>query len=332
LAYLELIDVWKSYNGEFVLKGLNLSVNKGELVVILGPSGCGKTTTLKIIAGILPLDRGEIILDDEDITWEPPWKRRIGFVFQNLALFPHMTVKENIAFGLEAKELDKHEIDKRVDELIDLLKLRGLEDRYPREISGGQQQRVAIARALAPYPKILLLDEPFSNLDALLREEMRLELKKIVESAKITTILVTHDQTEAFQIADRIAIMFDGKIVMFDKPENIISRPQSEDVARFLKLNIIKANIVNGKAFLGSQELPCYSSTGKIIVSPNDIVIDDERGQIEAKIISCNYQRFYWRIIVELFDGQQIEIITNKKPNLSKSITKISIKKCASIK
>ncbi len=310
VGFLEVHNIVKRYDSNVILKGVNLKVDKGELVVILGPSGCGKTTTLRIIAGTLLPDSGKILLEGEDITFTPPWERNFGFVYQNLALFPHLTVKKNIAFGLETRDWSLSEIEKRVKELVRLLRLDGLEDRYPNQLSGGQQQRVAIARALAPYPRLLLMDEPFSNLDALLREEFRQEIRDLIKDLDLTTIFVTHDQTEAFQIADKVGVMFDGKIVQFGKPDELLWNPISVDVAKFLKLNVLRRN------------------NHYLVFSPSsvELVNHGKKFDFEAKIIKITIQPFLWRILLETSDGQKFEAVSSEPPKAGGNV-KVRIRK-----
>ena len=231
---LILERVVKSYGRQRAVDDLSLEVKEGELLTLLGPSGCGKTTTLRAVAGFVALDGGRILVGSREITEVPPERRGIGLVFQNYALWPHMTVFQNLAFGLQLKKKSKAEIRRKVEEGLALVKLSGFEDRYPRQLSGGQQQRVALARALVLEPDILLLDEPLSNLDALLREQMRFEIAQIHRQAGITSIYVTHDQTEAMVISDRVAVMDSGRIVQIGEPMEIYSSPASRFVAGFM--------------------------------------------------------------------------------------------------
>jgi putative spermidine/putrescine transport system ATP-binding protein len=235
MMYLKLDDIWVYYSrNEPVLKGLNLEVEKGELIVLLGASGCGKTTTLKVIAGFITPNRGKIFIGGKDFTRIPPNKRNIGIVFQSYALFPHMNVKDNISYGLKIRKLPKNEIDLRVNNLIDMLGLAGLENKYPSQLSGGQQQRVALARALAIQPDILLMDEPLSNIDPKFRSKIRAEIKSIQKKLNITTVYVTHDQDDALEIADRVAVMNKGIIEQIDSPLKLYSRPKTLYVADFM--------------------------------------------------------------------------------------------------
>lgn len=230
-----------------------LEAKPGEFLTLLGPSGCGKTTTLRIIAGFEKPDRGEIYFDDTIMNDVPPYERNIGIVFQDYALFPHMTVYDNISFGLKLRKLPKGEIRRRVLWALELVGLKGFEDRYPEQLSGGQQQRVALARALVIEPQLLLLDEPLSNLDAKIRERLRGEIKRIQKELGITTIYVTHDQEEAMAISDRIAVMSVGKIEQVGDPLDLYYNPKNEFVAQFLGLsNILEVNAEDGKACIGS--------------------------------------------------------------------------------
>ncbi|NWQ43615.1 ABC transporter ATP-binding protein [Bacillus sp. EB106-08-02-XG196] len=235
MSYVELKDIRVSYDNKAnILKDLNLSIEKGELVSLLGPSGCGKTTTLRVIAGLIEPNDGEFLVDTQNLTKVPVHKREFGMVFQSYALFPHLTIKENVAFGLKLRKEKKNVIDKKVKDILAITGLEELGDRYPKQLSGGQRQRVALARALVIEPKLLLLDEPLSNLDAKLRLAMRIEIKRIQRQLGITSVFVTHDQEECFSISDRVAVMNKGIIEQFDTPEEIYKNPRTEFVARFI--------------------------------------------------------------------------------------------------
>jgi ABC-type Fe3+/spermidine/putrescine transport system ATPase subunit len=231
---LILKDIHKFYDNVEVLKGISMDVPKGELVTFVGPSGCGKTTLLRIIGGFTNLDSGEVILEERRIDHLPPNLRDTRICFQNYALFPHMTVAENVGYGLRIKKWKKNNIRERVDELLKLVKLEGVGERMIDKLSGGQQQRVALARALSLEPKVLLLDEPLSNLDANLRLTMRGEIRKLQERLRITTIFVTHDQFEAMSISDRIVVMKEGMIQQIGEPIEIYERPTNEFTAGFV--------------------------------------------------------------------------------------------------
>ncbi|MBO1074595.1 ABC transporter ATP-binding protein [Roseomonas marmotae] len=231
---LVLSHVTRRFSGHTAVDDLSLTVRDGEFVCLLGPSGCGKTTTLRIIAGFERADAGRLTLDGADITHLPPEKREIGLVFQSYALFPHKTIAENIGFGLKMRGRPRAEIDRAVEEALALVRLEGLGGRYPRALSGGQQQRVALARALAIHPRLLLMDEPLSNLDAQLREEMRNEIRRIQQSLGITAVLVTHDQSEALAMADRIAVMAKGRLQQMASPAEIYEAPATAFVGGFI--------------------------------------------------------------------------------------------------
>jgi iron(III) transport system ATP-binding protein len=233
---LRLENLWKRFGSEPVIEDLSLSVTEGEILTMLGPSGCGKTTTLRLIAGLDRPDSGVVRLNGEPVSGEgsfvAPEERGVGVVFQEFALFPHLTAAENVAFGLQ--DLSQAETDRRVSDLLDLVGLEAQADSYPDELSGGQQQRVALARSLAPEPEILLLDEPFSNLDVDLRVAMREEVRDIIKEAGVTAISVTHDQEEAMSISDRVAVVNDGRIEQIGEPEQVFQHPESRFVAGFL--------------------------------------------------------------------------------------------------
>ena len=232
--YLRVRSVQKSYKGALALHDIDLAVEQGEFVSLLGPSGCGKSTLLQILAGLLEPDRGQIQLDGADITNLPPWRRNIGLVFQNYALFPHLSIRQNVRFGLDMLGMGRAEAEKRVDESLEMVGLDPSLSRRPGELSGGQQQRVAIARAIAIRPRLLLMDEPLSNLDAVLRHKVRLELRELHDRTGITTIMVTHDQAEALATSDRIAVMQGGRILQFEAPETLYGAPATAFIAGFV--------------------------------------------------------------------------------------------------
>ena len=234
MAILKVNNLNKSFGKVKAVQGVSFEAAEGKVLSLLGPSGCGKTTTLRCIAGFESLDRGDICLDDKKITFIPPEKRGIGMVFQNYALWPHMTVYGNLAFGLQIRKIPKPEIEKRIKKVLSMVRLEGYEDRYPRQMSGGQQQRIAMSRALVFEPEIMLLDEPLSNLDAQLREEMRFEFTELQKNLGITAVYVTHDQAEALVISDKIVILDKGKIVQSGSPKEIYSNPKNKFVAGFI--------------------------------------------------------------------------------------------------
>ncbi len=232
--FLILEGLDKSFGSQTVLRDLSLAVDRGEILALLGPSGSGKTTALRLIAGFETPDRGHIRVDGEDVTAVPPERRNFGMVFQHYALFPHLDVRENVAFGLASRKMGRVEIARRVAEALALVDLPGFERRRVGEVSGGQQQRVALARALAPEPRVLLLDEPLSNLDPTLRERTRRELRRAVERVGITTVLVTHEQEEAFHLGDRVAVLQGGRLHQVGTPEDLYERPATRFVAGFV--------------------------------------------------------------------------------------------------
>ncbi|SDE28712.1 ABC transporter ATP-binding protein [Paraburkholderia lycopersici] len=245
MSFLTLQGISKRYGDFTAIEQLDLTVARGEFLSLLGPSGCGKTTTLQMIAGFVTPTTGRITLDGRDITHERPEKRGIGVVFQSYALFPHMTVAGNVGFGLEMRKMKRAQRAERIAEALDLVRLRGLDARYPKELSGGQRQRVAIARALAMQPELLLLDEPMSNLDAKLREEMHIELRAIQKRLGITTILVTHDQVEAMTMSDRIAVMHRGTIAQLSTPFDAYERPATPFASTFLgRTNTLEGEVL----------------------------------------------------------------------------------------
>jgi len=246
-AALTLDRLAKRFAGQTVVDEVNLEVRPGEMIVLLGPSGCGKTTTLRMIAGFLPPSGGDIRLNGSSIAALPPYRRDIGIVFQSYALFPHLDVARNIAFGLEMRRIGGAEIAARVAEMLQLVKLEPFADRLPRQLSGGQQQRVALARALAFHPQLLLLDEPLSNLDAALRQGMAREIRLLQRRGGITSIMVTHDQHEAMAMADRLVVMRDGKVQQIGAPEDVHARPANSFVARFIGgSNILSGQLEDG--------------------------------------------------------------------------------------
>ncbi|MGZ5875928.1 MAG: ABC transporter ATP-binding protein [Bradyrhizobium sp.] len=235
--------VTKRFGETVALRDVSLAIKRGEFMTLLGPSGCGKTTLLNLVAGFFSPEGGEILIDRERVNDLPTYKREIGMMFQNYALFPHLTVAGNVAYGLKVRHIPKKEIDRRVDEMLTLVKLTGLQDRKPRQLSGGQQQRVALARALVINPTVLLLDEPFSALDKNLRASMQVELREIQRKLGVTTIFVTHDQGEALSLSDRLAVMSQGRICQLGTPEEIYRRPCERFVASFIG----DANVLRGQ-------------------------------------------------------------------------------------
>ena len=256
---IELKNISKQFGGVRALSGINFTVNDGELVALLGPSGGGKTTALRLIAGLDMPDEGGIFIRGAQVNGVPAQHRNIGFVFQNYALFKTMTVFKNIAFGPKIKKWSRARIQARVAELLALLELTGLEERYPHQLSGGQRQRVAIARALAGNPDVLLLDEPFAAVDAQIRQELRQWLVRLHQDLKLTTIFVTHDQEEAMEVADRIVIFSNGQLAQIGTPQEVYEQPHNEFVARFVGvLNVLKLDVQDGVARCEELEFPAH--------------------------------------------------------------------------
>nr|WP_319215518.1 ABC transporter ATP-binding protein [uncultured Trichococcus sp.] len=281
MAFVDLNDIRVSYDGKNdILKDLNLAMEKGELVSLLGPSGCGKTTTLRVIAGLIEPNDGNFTVDGTNLTKVPVHKRNFGMVFQSYALFPHLTIRENVGFGLKLRKEKKEQIDQKVAAMLEVTGLAEFAERYPKQLSGGQRQRVALARALVIEPKLLLLDEPLSNLDAKLRISMRIEIKRIQRQLGITTVFVTHDQEECFSISDKVAVMNKGIIEQFASPEEIYSNPSTEFVARFIGFeNFIALTATEAQTFTaadGSSFSTTRSTDRKEVtgtIRPDDIIL-----------------------------------------------------------
>lgn len=245
MSRVSLKNVSKKYGNVTALKTLDLEIEEGEFLTLLGPSGCGKTTTLRLIAGFIDPTHGQILLGNDDVTRLPPQKREIGMVFQDYALFPHLTIKDNIAFPLRERKKPKEEIDKRVKELLDLVHLPDVGDRFPAELSGGQAQRIAVVRAVSYLPRVLLMDEPLGALDLKLRETMQHEIRRIQQELKITTVFVTHDQTEAMTMSDRIAVMNDGELVQVGSARELYNNPVNSFVADFIgRINLLNGDVI----------------------------------------------------------------------------------------
>ena len=313
--YLQLKNLYKKYQNNTVVNNFNIDVKKGELISILGPSGCGKTTTLRMIAGFIAPTSGEIFLSEEKITDYPPEIRPVSTVFQNYALFPHLTAYENIEYGLRyplkvGKKLDKKEKKERTQKMINLVNLKGLENRRIDQLSGGQQQRVALARSLVLEPKVLLLDEPLSNIDTKLRETVRNEIRKIQKELGITMIFVTHDQEEAMSISDRIIVMNEGNIEQIGTPREIYIFPETVFVAEFIgKANIIE---INKKSFIIRPENVNISyneeDNEKINNSREKDVISGE-GKIIGKEYQGSLTSYEIEVTDELFRKEKLNVV-----------------------
>ncbi|MBS7707843.1 ABC transporter ATP-binding protein [Chelatococcus asaccharovorans] len=296
MAALELFGLTKRYGDVAAVAEIDLSVDRGAFVSLLGPSGCGKTTTLQMIAGLVEATAGRIELDGTDVTRLAPNRRGLGIVFQAYALFPHMTVARNVAFGLEMRKVPRAEIDRRVSDALGLVKLNQYADRYPRQLSGGQKQRVALARALVIAPPVLLLDEPLSNLDAKLREEMQFELRRIQQTVGTTTIMVTHDQSEALSISDRVIVMESGKITQADTPFSLYEHPRNAFISGFVgKANLLEVELAcDGSAHVKGIAVPSAHGTrmGRhlMCLRPEKVRINDPR---QGAVPGTVTQRFF---------------------------------------
>lgn len=296
---LLVAQVQKSFGSHKALKGVNLEVREGEFFTLLGPSGCGKTTLLRIIAGLELPDSGHVFLGGQDITRLPASKRQVNTVFQSYALFPHLNIFENVAFGLKARQIELPEVRRRVAEKLEMLSLDGLEKRYPHQLSGGQKQRVALARALVNEPDVLLLDEPMSALDAHLRAQVQEELRRLQRDLKKTFILVTHDQDEAMVVSDRIAVMREGLVEQVGDPREVYGRPRNQFVAEFLgAANIIQARREDGRVVtsLGSFDLSSDPQweVGNLAIRPERILLGeapaDNRNWVQAQVREAIYR------------------------------------------
>ncbi|KRF65530.1 Fe3+/spermidine/putrescine ABC transporter ATP-binding protein [Bacillus sp. Soil768D1] len=333
---VEVKGAFKQFGSNVVLNGIDLEVKQGELLTLLGPSGCGKSTTLNLIAGFLDADQGEVYIKGNNVTKVPPYKRDLGMVFQTYSLFPHMTVYENLSFGLKLRKVGKAEQKKKISKALELVKMSGLENRYPRELSGGQRQRVAISRALVVEPELLLLDEPLSNLDAKLRHELRAEIKRLQKEIGVTTIFVTHDQEEALSMSDRVVVMNAGKIEQISTPTDIYNHPKTEFVFQFIgKSNCFEGKVsevdkrrisvkigddithVDADNIMGNDsnlkagdEVKMYIRPEKVQIVPAEETALSLFDYHKAKISQINYLGTSWEINV-LLQGKSVQVLTS---------------------
>lgn len=324
---IHIEKVIKKYGNDIIIDGLSLHVEPGEFFTLLGPSGCGKTTLLRMIIGFNSIEGGEIKVDGRVVNNIPTNNRNMGMVFQNYAIFPHMSVKDNVAFGLKTRNIPQNEIDQQVDEILKIVKIHHLKDRMPVKLSGGQQQRVALARAIVIHPEVLLMDEPLSNLDAKLRIEMRNAIKSIQRQIRITTVYVTHDQEEALAISDRIAIMHNGVIQQIDSPKNIYQRPANTFVSTFIGLsNIIDAKVSknhagettilfeNGYSVKMDNIQAEVDNEQPILVSirPEEFYINASNQGLKATIKSSVFLGLTTHYFVQLENGQEAQVIQDR--------------------
>ncbi|MBS7299696.1 MAG: ABC transporter ATP-binding protein [Eubacteriales bacterium] len=308
---IHLENISKEYDAATGLSDINLYILKNEFLTLLGPSGCGKTTTLRLIGGFEYPTTGRVIYEGKDITDVPPYKRRVNTVFQKYALFPHLNVRDNIAFGLKIKKMSRGEIDRRVDKMLSLVNLAGYGKRSVDSLSGGQQQRIAIARALVNEPDVLLLDEPLGALDLKLRKEMQLELKSMQQQLGITFIYVTHDQEEALTMSDTIVVMNSGRILQIGPPKTIYDEPKNAFVARFIgESNIIRGTMVHDElvSFSG-VDFPCVDSgfgenaPVDVVIRPEDIVIvGEDIGQLTGTVTSVLFKGVHYEMMIDAGD------------------------------
>jgi len=322
---ISIENVIKRFGKDTIINGLSLDVRPGEFFTLLGPSGCGKTTLLRMIIGFNSIEGGEIRIDGKVINNIPTNKRNMGMVFQNYAIFPHMSVRDNVAFGLKNRKVPQDQIESQVDEILKVVKIDHLKKRMPSKLSGGQQQRVALARAIVIHPEVLLMDEPLSNLDAKLRVEMRNAIKRIQQQVGITTIYVTHDQEEALAVSDRIAVMNGGVIQQIDTPKNVYQRPSNIFVSTFIGLS----NIMDGRIeekdgqkllHIGDYSVPMenlsdsagHGQTVKVSIRPEEFIINREGGDgIPAVVRSSVFLGITTHYFVETADGREMEVIQN---------------------
>ncbi len=321
-AIIKLENISKSFGEEDILENFSMEIARHEFVTILGPSGCGKTTTLRLIGGFERPDSGRILFDGEDITNLPPYKRRLNTVFQKYALFPHMDVFHNVAFGLSIQKMDKQIIKEKVHNILKLVNLSGFENRNITSLSGGQQQRIAIARALVNEPEVLLLDEPLGALDLKLRQEMQLELKKIQKKLGITFIYVTHDQEEALTMSDEVIVMNGGKIQQKGTPVDIYNEPKNAFVAGFIG----ESNIIDGimkkdlLVHFAGQDFVCLDSgfdeneLVDVVIRPEDIKFDKEKGKIKGVVQSVVFKGVHYEMHIQSEDFLWIVHSTTMEP------------------
>lgn len=315
-------DIIKKYGDVTVIPGLSFTIKKGEFFTLLGPSGCGKTTLLRMVAGFNSIEGGQIHFDEQVVNDLPPQRRNIGMVFQDYAIFPHMNVKANVSFGLENKKMSKQEIDKKVDEMLDVVQIKQFADRLPKNLSGGQQQRVALARAIVMQPNVLLMDEPLSNLDAKLRIDMRNAIKHIQKEVGITTIYVTHDQEEAMAVSDKIAVMKDGVIQQIGTPQQVYQRPYNIFVATFIgRANILERPLkfkdgIATLEFSDNYHLPVEAvdldrgSQVNISVRPEEFIIDESAASgMNGVVKESIFLGLNVHYVVKLDNGEEVEII-----------------------
>ena len=310
-AHLALASLSKHYGQTIAVADVSLDVAKGESVALLGPSGCGKTTTVRMVAGLVAPTSGTITVEGRDLTQTPAHRRNMGYVFQSYALFPHMTVAGNVGFGLDERGVSRSERDARVKEVLDLVRLGGLGERRPKELSGGQQQRVALARALVIQPDVLLLDESLSNLDAKLRDAMRIEIRDLQRKLGITTLFVTHDQTEALTLCDRVAVMNAGRFEQVDTPRGIYDRPATRFVAGFVGRSVILRAIRNATGGLSIGDIAVETTSLIPDAATLDVFLRPQRLRLASlsEPVGKGINRLVGRIASHVFVGDRVELL-----------------------
>jgi sulfate transport system ATP-binding protein len=315
---IEVRNVTKAYGAFHALRDVSLEVPTGQLVALLGPSGSGKTTLLRIIAGLEAADKGKVLYQDDDVTSRAVRERNVGFVFQHYALFSHMNIFENIAFALRVRKWKKADVKERVHELLKLIQLQGLEKRYPSQLSGGQRQRVALARALAPQPKVLLLDEPFGALDAKVRQDLRRWLRRLHDEIHVTSVFVTHDQEEAFEVADHVVVMNGGRIEQVGSPDEVFANPSTAFVMDFLgSVNVFHGRVQDGFATVGDIQVPFPDYThsepqsATVFIRPHELDIDREphgENSLSARVLRINRSGSLAKIALQSVDGKTVDV------------------------
>ncbi|MFF2452777.1 ABC transporter ATP-binding protein [Isoptericola sp. NPDC058082] len=332
---LELRDVGRSFGGHQALAGLDLTVRAGEFIALLGPSGCGKSTALNCLAGLLPLTHGQILLDGRRVDTVPSEKRGFGMVFQSYALFPHLTVEKNVAFGLQMRGLPRADVTRRVAEAIALVKLEQHAKKLPGQLSGGQQQRVAIARAVVLEPSLVLMDEPLSNLDAKLRLDMRTEIRRLHQELGLTTIYVTHDQEEALSLADRLVVLREGRVQQIGAPDDLYDHPRNWHVADFMGYRNILAGTLGGEGAVRVGGLTLHGRTVgdvaagdevRVAVRPDDLTVladghaPRDGNVVEGVVAVVEYHGREFAVVVQTADGATLHVRTPTAPAVGDAV------------
>ncbi|MCW4459133.1 ABC transporter ATP-binding protein [Microbacterium sp. MPKO10] len=334
---LELVNVGRSFGGQAALADLSLTIEAGEFIALLGPSGCGKSTALNCLAGLLPLTHGQVLIDGKRVDVLPAEKRDFGMVFQNYALFPHLSVHKNVAFGLQMRGVPRDEVNKRVTEALMLVKLDAHAKKLPGQLSGGQQQRVAIARAIVLEPRLVLMDEPLSNLDAKLRIEMRSEIRRLHQTLGLTTIYVTHDQEEALSLADRLVVLRDGHVQQIGTPQELHDSPANWHVADFMgyrNLLDVAVDVVNdttatvsggGMSLVGTRVgSVAPGESARVAIRPHDLIVGTSAtgpNAISGTVIASEYQGREFALEVETDHGQRLHVTAETAPAAGSAVT-----------